>query len=173
MKFSIEKSLEILGRTPKVLTEMLTGISEEWIFENEGGGTWSPHNVVGHLIYGEKTDWVPRLKTILEHGESKPFEPYDRFAQFELYNDKSINWLLEEFTRLRKENLRIFNELSLDEAALELKGCHPEFGPVTARQMIAAWTVHDLGHIVQISRTMAKQYKLETGPWPKYLKVLT
>lgn len=172
MEYTLEKSIEILSRTPKVLTGLLSGLSDDWVKNNEGENTWSPFDVVGHLIHGEKTDWIPRLKIILEKGEKKAFEPFDRFAQFENSKGKQLDSLLAEFARLRQKNLHFLKILILDDAALDQEGCHPEFGVITVRQMLAAWTVHDLGHIVQISRVMARQYETEVGPWKKYLKVL-
>ncbi len=172
MKFDLHKSLEILERTPEVLGRLLSGLSGDWAMKNEGEGTWSPFDVVGHLIHGEQTDWIPRLKTILEHGTSKPFEPFDRFAQIEISKGKTLNSLLSEFIRLRSENLQILRNTFLDGEVLDRKGMHPELGEVSVRELLAAWTAHDLGHIVQISRVMAKQYKTEVGPWAAYLKVV-
>lgn len=172
MKFDLNKSVEILERTPKVLTEMLAGLSDDWIYSNEGGETWSPFDVMGHLIHGERTDWMTRTRTILEHGVSKPFQPFDRFAQFEESKGKTLVLLLEEFTRLRAENLRILKSTPLAEDALDKKGIHPSLGEVTLRQLLATWTVHDMTHIVQLARTIAKQYESEVGPWKAYLGVL-
>jgi hypothetical protein len=172
MNFNLNKSIEILERTPKVLTELLAGLSDDWIFENEGPGTWRPFDVVGHLVHGERTDWMVRMKILLEHGTSEPFEPFDRFAQFEESKGKTLVLLLEEFTRLRQENLRILKNTPLDGEALDRKGLHPGLGEVTLRQLLATWTAHDLGHIVQISRVMAKQYREEVGPWKAYLGVM-
>ncbi len=172
MEFSLDKSLEILERTPQVLNCLLSGISEEWTSKNEGCESWSTYDVVGHLIHGEKTDWIPRMKHILELGTSQPFVPFDRFAQFEASKGKPLSSLLDEFTQLRLENLRILNNTPLDEDALEKKGIHPALGEVTLRQLLSCWTVHDLGHIAQISRVMAKQYTSEVGPWIAYLGIL-
>ncbi len=172
MKFNINQSIEILQRTPNVMTALLDGLSDDWVFQDEGPGTWSPYNVIGHLIHGEKTDWIPRMRHIWEHGTAKPFEPFDRFAQFEDSKGKSLSELLSEFTRLRQENLRILQSSALDGAALDCKGRHPVLGEVTLRQLLATWTAHDLGHIVQVSRVMAKLYKQEVGPWTAFLSVL-
>ncbi|MEK7258050.1 MAG: DinB family protein [Bacteroidota bacterium] len=172
MNFQLTHSIEILERTPAVLTAWLEGLSGEWIFQNEGGDTWSPFDVVGHLIHGEKTDWIPRLKIILEHGDAKPFEPYDRFAQFEESKGKTLSQLLQEFTRLRNLNLEILKNTPLSEADLDRKGRHPALGEVTLRQLLATWTVHDLTHIYQISRVLARQYEGEVGVWKAYLGVL-
>ncbi len=172
MTFSLDKSLEILERTPAVLSALLSGLSDEWTMQNECGETWSPFDVVGHLIHGEQTDWIPRMKHILELGTSEPFESFDRFAQFEVSKGKTLEQLLEDFTRLRNENLRILKLTRLDEDALCKQGIHPALGAVTLKQLLSCWTVHDLGHIAQISRVMAKQYSLEVGPWKAYLGVL-
>ena len=172
MKFDINKSIEILERTPVLLRIYLQGLSEDWIRENEGPETWSPYDVLGHLIHGEKTDWIPRMKIILEHGEAKAFIPFDRFAQFEESKGKTLELLLDEFERLRKENLDILKNSNLLQNDLEKSGLHPELGPAKLRELLATWTVHDLGHIAQISRCMAKQYKDEVGVWTEYLGIL-
>jgi hypothetical protein len=170
MLFNIKESLKILERTPGILENLLTGLDEEWIFSNEGKDTWSPYDVIGHLIHGEKTDWVPRMKIILNEN-NKQFIPFDRFAQFENSKGKTMAELLGEFKRLRTENLRILGEISFTEEMLVRKGIHPEFGEVTLRQLLATWVVHDLGHLCQISRVMAKQYEEEIGPWVKYFSL--
>ncbi len=172
MEFSLSHSLEILERTPAVLKTLLDGLPDAWTQENEGSDTWSAFDVVGHLIHGEKTDWMARMETILEHGPVKPFEPFDRFAQFHESQGKTLPQLLQEFTRLRQENLRTLKNTPLDEDALDKKGIHPAFGEVTLRQLLATWTVHDLAHLHQISRVMAKQYSSAVGPWIAYLGVL-
>ena len=161
-----------MERTPAVLNQLLAGLSEEWTHENEGEGTWSPFDVLGHLIHGEKTDWIPRTKIIIENGPDRPFDPYDRFAQLSENQERSIESLLEEFARLRDQNLHILTSFELDEPALDKKGTHPGLGEVTLRELLAAWIAHDLGHIVQICRVMAKQYKGEVGPWQAYLAIV-
>ena len=173
MKFDINKSLEILQKTPAVLQATLGELSDDWIYNNEGENTWSPYDIVGHLIHGEKTDWIERTKIILSNSKDKTFVPFDRLAQFENSRNKSISILLVEFALLREENPNYICSLELNEKMLDKKGIHPEFGEVTLRQLLAAWVAHDLGHIAQIARVMAKQYKNETGPWIKYLPVLT
>ena len=172
MKYSFERSIEILERTPGVFRELLSGIGEEWVMANEGPDTFSPYDVIGHLIHGEKTDWVPRAKIILEHGLSKPFTPYDRFAQFEESKGKSLQQLLDEFEEKRNENMQWFKSLKLTEADLEKRGMHPGLGEVSLRNLLATWVVHDLTHIAQVGRVMAKQYKEEMGPWPAYFRIL-
>jgi hypothetical protein len=151
---------------------MLAGLPDEWIINNEGPDTFSPYDVVGHLIHGEKTDWRPRVVMILEHGLSKTFIPYDRFAQYELSKGKTLTELLDEFEQLRKENMQWFRSLQLSEADLDKKGNHPVLGVVTLRQLLSAWVVHDLTHIAQVGRVMAKQYKEEIGPWTEFFRVL-
>lgn len=140
--------------------------------ENEGENTWSPFDVLGHLVHGEKTDWIPRISIILSDAEDKTFEPYDRFAQFEMSKEKTLKELLIDFETLRKDNINYLKTRNLSEKKLALVGNHPELGPVTISQLLAAWVVHDLGHIAQVSRVMAKQYEEEVGPWPKYLTIL-
>ena len=172
MKFSFNQAIEILSQTPVTLRSLLSGLSAPWINNNEGAQTWSPFDVVGHLIHGERTDWMPRLKIILELGESRPFDPFDRFAQFEASKGKSLSELLETFATLRRQNLATLKQLNLTEAHFKLKGTHPDFGPVTLGQLLATWVVHDLNHLSQIARVMAKQYADEVGPWVSYLSIL-
>ncbi|WP_420319953.1 DinB family protein [Flagellimonas sp.] len=172
MEFSLVESIQILGKTPLVISNLLKDLSDTWIQTNEGGDTWSPYDIVGHLIHGEETDWIPRTLIILGNAANKNFVPFDRFAQFKNSKGKSLDELLDEFSRLRNENLKTLKGLHIDEKALLKTGVHPEFGPVTLKQLLAAWVVHDLGHINQITRVLAKNYKIEAGPWPKYLAVL-
>lgn len=173
MHFELEKSLEILERTPVVLEYLLRGISDDWAMNDEGEETFSPYDVVGHLIHGEKTDWMARMEIILSNKQDKTFEPYDRFAQFEESDGKSLNDLLTEFKIARDKNIRFLLLKELTETDLDRTGTHPTFGTVTLRQLLSTWTVHDLTHLAQISRVMAKQYKEEVGPWINYLSILT
>ncbi|MGW9686960.1 DinB family protein [Flagellimonas sp. 2504JD1-5] len=172
MEFNLIESIQILDKTPSIISNLLKELPEAWVKTNEGGDTWSPYDVVGHLIHGEKTDWIPRAEIILNDEMNKDFEPFDRFAQFTNSNGKTLNELLLEFKTLRAENIEKLKALQIDEPALMKTGVHPEFGSVTLKQLLAAWVVHDLGHINQITRVMAKNYKTEAGPWPKYLAVL-
>ena len=172
MNFTIEKSIEILERTPEVLEAMLKDISAEWTENNEGGETWNVLDVLGHLVHGEKTDWIPRTEIILSYMPDKTFKPFDRFAQFEESKGKTLPQLLDEFKRLRQKNVDVLRSQNLTGKNLEEKGVHPAFGEVTVAQLLATWTVHDLDHIAQISRVMAKQYKEEVGPWVEYLGIL-
>jgi uncharacterized damage-inducible protein DinB len=172
MNFTIEKSIEILECTPNVLIAMLQNISPDWTTNNEGGETWSVYDIIGHLIHGEKTDWISRMEIILSGKPDKTFEPFGRFAHFEESKGKSLLHLLDEFKRLRKKNIEYLYSKKLSSKNLEEKGIHPAFGEVTLSQLLSAWTVHDLNHIAQISRVMAKQYKEEVGPWIGYLRIL-
>jgi hypothetical protein len=165
----VEESISILTRTPGALNAMLRGLPQAWLDATEGPGTWSPRFVVGHLIHGERVDWMPRLRIILQHGTSRPFDAFDREEQ---NSNRSIAELLDEFVALREANLTELQSLELRPEQLELQGSHPALGPVTVRQLIATWTAHDLGHILQISRVMAKRYKEEVGPWAEYLSVM-
>jgi hypothetical protein len=167
----MDDSYEILKRTPGVLSALLNGLDEKWTSNNEGENTWSPFDVMGHLIHGEKTDWVPRMMIILGKNNDKKFVPFDRFAQFEESRGKSFNDLIHEFKTLRQENLMKMRAASITDEMLSLKGVHPEFGEVTLRQLLATWVVHDLAHLCQVTRVMAKQYGQEIGPWTKYFSI--
>ena len=173
MQFEIEDAVEVLKRTPSTIAAMLRGLPEPWITGSEGGESWSPFDILGHLIHGERTDWMARLKIILEHGDSRAFEPFDRFAQLRESQGKTAGDLLAEFAELRQANLETLRALAITPAQLELVGRHPELGTVTLRQLLATWTVHDLSHIRQIARVMAKQYAGEVGPWGAYLPVVS
>ena len=168
----LEECVSILKRTPATLDTLLRDLPEAWTAATEGPGTWSPYVVIGHLIHGEKADWMPRLQIILDHGPSQPFDSFDREAQFGESNGKSLSTLLDEFSTLRSDNLTRLRALNLQPSHLELRGAHPALGPVTLRQLLATWTAHDLAHILQVSRVMAKRYKHEVGPWAEYLSVM-
>ncbi len=172
MQFELEKSIEILERTPSILSNYLSGLSDDWIKNNEGENTWSPYNILGHLIFGEKTDWIARIRIILRDSDEKIFEPFDRFAQLNEDQNKPISELLTEFSQLRKKNIETLKSFNIKESDYSLEGIHPDFGTVTLKQLISTWVVHDLGHIAQVSRVMSKQYKEEVGPWVNYLGVL-
>lgn len=172
MKFDVNKSIEILARTPKVLENLLLGLSEDWVLSNEGEGTWSPYDVIGHLIHGELTDWIPRAKIMLSNAKDKTFEPFDRFAQMNQGKKSTLKELLEEFATLRAKNIRELKSFNLHSDSLLQTGIHPELGESKLKELLATWVVHDLGHITQISRVMAKQYKTEVGPWSQYLTIL-
>jgi len=165
--------MDVLRRTPGTLRELLGGLDEAWTRATEGPETFSPFDVVGHLIDGEETDWVPRARIILARGADPVFEPYDRFRHRERNARRSLESLLDEFARLRAANLEVVRSWRLTEAHLDLPGRHPSLGPVTLRQLLATWMVHDLGHLAQVARVMAKQYRDELGPWVSYLPVVT
>jgi hypothetical protein len=152
---------------------LLRGLPDDWVTANEGGETWSPFDVIGHLIHGERTDWVPRARLILEHGEARAFDRFDRFAQFEASKGRSLGELLDEFAGLRQQNLRELHGLRLSDADLEKRGRHPELGVVSLRQLLATWVAHDLDHVMQISRVLARQYADAVGPWKAYLRVIS
>lgn len=171
MEFDLIKSTAVLERTPKILEELLSGLPGEWSMNNEGEDTWSPYNIIGHLNHGERTDWVERADIIL-HKENKNFIPFDRFAQFKESEGKDLQQLLSEFKELRKTNLQKLRDFNITEVDLSKTGIHPEFGEITLRQLLATWTIHDLTHIAQITRVMAKQYKEAIGPWIKYFRVM-
>jgi hypothetical protein len=172
MTFELSKSIEILQQTPHTLATMLSGLSDDWLQHNEGQDTWSPYDIVRHLVHGEKTDWMVRIKIILSTKEDKTFEPFDRFAQQNDSNGKTIQDVLEEFKKLRSQNLQELKKLHITAADFTKEGIHPAFGTVNLQQLLAAWVVHDLGHIAQITRVMAKQYTKEVGPWRAYMGVL-
>lgn len=172
MIFELSKSIEILRQTPETLTTMLSGLSDEWLHNNEGEHTWSPYDIIGHLVHGEKTDWMVRTKIILSSESNKTFKPFDRFAQEHDSEGKTIHDVLEEFKKLRTENLKELETLQLTANDFIKKGMHPELGEVNLKQLLATWTVHDLGHIAQVSRVMAAQYATEVGPWNAYLGIL-
>lgn len=163
----------MLERTPAVLDAWLRELPGGWSRAHEGGESWSPYDVVGHLIHGEKTDWIPRLTRILEHGTGVPLDRFDRFAQFHDSEGKSLEELLDEFARLRAVSLRALDAQTLDESRLERRGLHPILGEVTVRQLLATWVAHDHDHIVQIARVLANQYADEVGPWRQFLRVIS
>ena len=172
MKYTLNEGIEILERTPLILETFLKGLSGSWTACNEGGDTWSAFDIVGHLIHGEKTDWTQRLEIILSDAVDKTFTPFDRFAQFESSKGKTLDELLEEFKELRSENLSYLRSLNITDNQFHLRAVHPSLGEVSLQQLLAAWVAHDLGHIAQISRVMAKQYKDEVGPWVEYMTVM-
>ena len=173
MKFELDKAFEVLERTPGVLSTLLNGLSKEWTHKNEGGESWSAYDIVGHLIHGELTDWIPRTQIILQKGENPIFEPFDRFAQNKNSKGKSLAELLVKFYDLRIQNVKMLKSLTISNQQLDWKGIHPEFGEVTLRQLLSTWVAHDLNHLAQIMRIMAKQFKEDTGPWTSYLPILT
>lgn len=172
MEFDLHKTLEILERTPGILETLLGGLSPEWTAHTEGGESWSPYDVLGHLVHGEQTDWLPRMELILSDREDKTFEPFDRFAQFRQSKGKTAQQLLDEFRGLRTQNLEAVRARNLTPKELRLKGFHPSLGVVLLSELLAAWAVHDLNHLAQINRVMAWQYREAVGPWKAYLGIL-
>ena len=173
MNFDLELSMQALARTPGALRALLDGLPDPWTRGVEGPETFSPFDVVGHLIDGEETDWIPRARIILAEGPNPVFEPYDRFRHRARNAGRTLGSLLEEFARLRAANLDLLRSWNLTSAALELPGIHPSLGGVKLRQLLSAWVVHDLGHVAQVARVMAKQLRDEVGPWEPFLPVLT
>ena len=173
MDFDLRSATEVLGRTPGTLRALLLNIGPELARGTEGPDTFSPFDNIGHLIDGEETDWMPRARIILAQGANRRFEPYDRFRHSARNTKRTLDSLLDEFARLRAENLRVLESWHLTDAQLELPGEHPSLGAVSLRQLLAAWVVHDLGHIAQVARVMAKQYRADVGPWVPFLPVLT
>jgi hypothetical protein len=170
--FALQEATAVLSRTPATLDALLRGLQDGWIHAHEGGDTWSPYDVMGHLIHGERTDWMGRTRILLEHGETRPFDPFDRFAQFRESEGKTLHDLLDEFARLRGQNLEALASLNLADPDLDRRGQHPSFGVVTLRQLLATWVAHDLDHISQIARVLARQYADEVGPWRAYLRII-
>jgi hypothetical protein len=173
MSFQLETASDILRRTPPTLDALLRGLDDDLLRRNEGPETFSPFDVVGHLIDGEETDWIPRARIILRRGENLRFEPYDRFRHLARNRGRTLSSLLDEFSALRAANLELLASWNLGGAELALPGEHPQLGPVTLQQLLSAWVVHDLGHIAQASRVLAKQYRDNVGPWTPFLPVLT
>ena len=173
MSFDVTEAMPLLARTPAVLDAWLRGLPEPWQTANEGGETWSPYDVLGHLIHGEKTDWIPRARLILDHADAVPFERFDRFAQLRESAGKTVPQLLDEFATLRQANLQALASFEIDESQLDRRGRHPELGAVTLRQLLATWVAHDLDHVVQVARVLASQYADEVGPWRAYLRIIS
>jgi len=179
MEFEISKAIEILAATPPTLRALLSGLSEDWTgdeIQNSKSKSqdpaWSPYDILGHLIHGEETDWIPRARIILAQADNRTFVPFDRFAQFENSKGKSLGQLLDELERLRTENVDMLRSWNLTAAQFDLEGVHPELGRVTLKQLLSTWVVHDLNHVRQIVTAMAKRYENDVGPWKEYLSIL-
>ena len=172
MNTNLDDAIDVLKRTPSVLNSLLLDLPDSWSRTNEGADTWSPFDVVGHLVHGEETDWIPRIKIILNDGEARMFDSFDRNAQFRSSVGKSLSDLLREFAELRAASLATLAECHLTDSDLQKTGTHPEFGRVTLGELLATWVVHDLSHIAQIGRVMCKQYTEAVGPWRAYLPIL-
>lgn len=171
-KFNLAEAVAVLTRTPAALDALLRGMPNIWVRNNEGKDSWSAFDIVGHLVVGERTDWMPRARMILQNGEARPFDPFDRFAHAKESRGKSLEQLLDDFARLRKENLAALQALSLQPEDLNRRGKHPALGAVTLSELLSTWAVHDLTHLHQLSRVMAHQYRDAVGPWNAYLGVL-
>jgi DinB superfamily len=172
MEQNLQDTIALLTRTPAALDALLRDLPEPWTLRNEGAGTWSAFEVVGHLIHGERTDWMPRARMIMEFGETREFEPFDRWGQEREIEGKSLGQSLDEFARLRAEGLSELRAMNLRPEDMRRRGLHPALGGVTLSQLLASWAVHDLTHLHQISRVMAHQYEAAVGPWHAYLGVL-
>ena len=172
MTILLSEAIPVLRRTPATLRALLSGLGAEWLEADEGPDTFTPRDVIGHLISGEETDWIPRLRIILESGERRPFTPFDRFGFRQKYGRLAIDELLDRFSTLREENVRQLEDLRLTPAQMELRGTHPELGTVTLSQLLATWVGHDLTHVSQVVRVMAKRYEQAVGPWRAYLRIL-
>jgi hypothetical protein len=172
MNFELEQGIAILENTPAVMRKLIGSLSETWTSKNEGPKSWSPYDIIGHLIHGEKTDWMSRMDIILDGNENQVFEPFDRFAQFENSKGKSLEDLLEEFSSLRQINLTKLRSKELSEKELLMESIHPDLGRVILKELLASWVVHDLNHIAQTCRVMAYQYSQEVGPWKNYMGIL-
>ena len=171
MEFVLEEAAIILARTPGTLSALLRDLPDGWVLAHEGGDTWSPFDVIGHLIHADRTNWMPRARTILEHGEAKSFGEFDRFAHFRNSEGRTLASLLDEFAAVRQHSIEeLRGAVSMSD--LNRLGQHPALGAVTLRQLLAAWVVHDLDHLMQISRVLARQYTNEVGPWRQYLRIV-
>ena len=172
MEFNLSDGIAVLERTPRTFRAMLEGVPPAWTDATEGPDTWSPYVIAGHLVHAERADWIPRAQIILAQGPDRRFTPFDRFAQFRESEGKTLVDLLDEFARLRADGVATLAGWRLTDVQLDLTGDHPAFGPVTLRQLLATWVAHDLGHIAQTARVMAKQYREAVGPWRAYLPIL-
>jgi hypothetical protein len=172
MNYTVDNAIAILSRTPRALRELLGGLPADWVEANEGPGTWGPFDIVGHLLHGEHTDWIARAEIILGPSPDKRFEPFVCDGMVEFTGGKTLDGLLAEFGSVREANVRKLKAFGLDDRKLAMTGIHPEFGEVTLRQHLATWVAHDLAHVAQAARVLAKQYKGEVGPWTQYLSIL-
>ena len=170
--YHLPEATGLLTRTPATLDAWLRGLPDAWIHAHEGGDTWSPFDVIGHLVHAERTNWIPRARMILEHGETRAFEDFDRLAQFADADTATLAGRLDAFAAARAESLRALADMHLTEADLDRRGLHPAFGAVTLRQLLATWVVHDLDHLTQIARVLATQYTDAIGPWREYLRIV-
>ena len=172
MEFQLDQAVNVLSRTPDTLNHLLRDLPDSWIMGNEGPDTWSAFDILGHLIHGEETDWLPRARIILEYGEARTFEPFDRYAQLEKSKGKSVEQLLDEFESLRNQNLAALRNMNIKREQLARRGTHPELGSVTLSELLATWVTHDLSHLAQAVRVLCKQYTEAVGPWRQYIPIL-
>lgn len=172
MRFSLEDARAVLSRTPATLRALCSGVGDAWTEPDYGPGTWSVREIIAHLVFNERTDWIPRLKIVLVHGESRPFDPFDRAGHKDMLGTHTLGRLLDVFEEERAQSLAALDGLKLTAADLERRGAHPALGPVTVANLLAAWVVHDLNHVAQACKAMAYQYKGEVGPWEQYLSIL-
>jgi hypothetical protein len=172
MQYNIDDAIAILSRTPAVLNTLLRDLPDNWIRNNEGADTWSPYDVVGHLIHGENTDWISRLEITLSDSTDKDYTPFDRFAQLQESQGKTLSMLLDEFASIRKRNIAILLSKNITQGDLSRQAIHPKFGTVTLNQLLSTWVAHDMDHIFQIVRVIAYQYDKEVGPWKEYMRIL-
>jgi hypothetical protein len=172
VKLAVDEIVEVLGRTPSTLRSLLAPLRDPWLDGNEGPGTFSPRDVLGHLIFGEETDWIPRARIILEHGEARPFDPFDRFGYRDRLAGLTAGQLLDRFETLRQRNLAELESLRLGPVDLERKGLHPDLGPLTLGELLATWVAHDLDHLAQVARVMARRCQEDVGPWRAFLRIL-
>ncbi len=171
-EFNLTEAVAVLARTPATLNSLLRGLPGMWVHSNEGEDTWSAFDILGHLVFAERSDWMPRVRIVMENGEARPFDPFDRFAQLKGNQDTTLDQLLDDFERLRQDNLTALGALNLQQPNFDQRGKHPALGVVTLSQLLATWAVHDLTHLHQVSRVMAHQYRDLVGPWRAYLGVL-
>jgi hypothetical protein len=172
MQFQLDQAIEILTQTPAVMSSLLLGKSTEWLNARKSPESFSPLDVLGHLMHAEMTDWIPRVRIILEHQDARAFDPFDRFAFQPLIAGKTVDELLDEFAELRRQSLETLRSFGVGETQFDLPGKHPELGPVTMRNLLATWVLHDLGHLAQVVKTMANEYREAVGPWRAYLTIL-
>lgn len=172
MTFDLERSIEVLAATPSAIRALLGNLSDDWTSSSGDRDNWQPYDIIGHYIYAEEADWIPRARVILAQADDRTFPPFDRYGQFQRSDQESLAERIDEFARLRDENIETLRSWELVDAELDLKGVHPEFGEVTLRELIATWVVHDLTHIRQIATVMAKSYDEAVGPWKRYLSIL-